>query len=113
MNGFYAAYLTGVSGNSILLFIIRDGTIIGVDVGGMAYDGTVSKRSNGRYIMHLTYTIPPGMPMITGSGPVALPTPVALDVELPPDFASGVVVGVQTPFGPVNAKIKKLRDLDQ
>ena len=112
MNGFYAAFLTGKNGNSILLFVIRDGVVVGVDAGGMKYDGRVSRSEGGRHKLHLTYTIPPGLPMITGLGPVALPTPVSLDVDLPPEFDSGVVVGIQTPFGPVNAKINKLRDLD-
>jgi hypothetical protein len=112
MDGFYVAYLTGRGGNSVLLFAIKSATVIGVDVGGMHFDGRVEKAANGTISFHIEYVVNPGTPLITGVGGVATATPVAIDFTAPVDFAEGVTVGVQTPFGPVNAKISKLRDLD-
>jgi len=112
MDGFYAAYLTGRGGNTVLLFAIKSGQLIGVDGGGMKYSGTVQAGQNGQIGFHIDYTITPGTQLITGVGTVPNPTPVALDFTAPPNFAEGAIIGVQTPFGPVNAKITKLRDFD-
>jgi hypothetical protein len=111
MDGFYAAYLTGRGGNSVLLFAIKSSSIVGVDSGGMKYDGRIERKENGTVSFHVEYVIPPGTPLITGTGGVAAPTPVALDFTAPSNFADGVIIGVQTPFGPVNVRISKLRDL--
>jgi hypothetical protein len=112
MDGIYVAYLTGRGGNSVLMFAIKSNTIIGADVGGMKYDGRAEQLPNGSVSFHLQYVINPGTPLITGVGGVASPTPVALDFNMPSNFAEGAIVTVQTPFGPVNAKVSKLRDFD-
>jgi hypothetical protein len=112
MDGFYVAYLTGRGGNSVLLFAIKSNTLVGVDVGGMKYDGHVEQVANGAVAFHIEYVVSPGTPLITGVGSVASLTPVALDFNVPANFADGVIVSLQTPFGPVNAKISKLRDFD-
>ncbi|SRR5258705_13704698 len=112
MDGFYAAYLTGRGGNAVVLLAIKSNLIVGVDGGGLKYDGTVEATAHDALRFHIEYTIPPGTPLITGMGGVATPTPVSLDFIAPHDFASGTIVTIQTPFGPVNAKITKLRDLD-
>jgi hypothetical protein len=112
MDGFFVAYLTGRGGNSVMLFAIKSGKVIGVDIGGINYDGTIEATPNGGYLFHVKYIIAPGTSLITGVGSVASPTPVSIDFNLPTNFAEGVIVSVQTPFGPVNAKISKLRDLE-
>jgi hypothetical protein len=112
MDGFYVAYLTGRGGNSVLLFAIKSSTLVGVDGGGMKYDGHVKEEANGTIAFHIEYVISPGVPLITGSGSVASITPVALDFTVPRNFADGIVASIQTPFGPVNAKISKLRDFN-
>ena len=39
-NGFYVAYFTAEFGNSIGIFVLKNDTIIGADLGGGIYDGT-------------------------------------------------------------------------
>jgi hypothetical protein len=112
MDGFYAAYLTGRGGNTVMLFAIKGNEVVGVDGGGLTYDGNIEAAANGGFTMHIKYVIAPGTSLITGVGTVAAPTPVALVVNLPSNFADRVIVSVQTPFGPVNAKISKLREFD-
>ena len=112
MDGFYVAYLTGRGGNSVILFAIKASIVIGVDVGGMKYNGRVDQETNGTATFHIEYILSPGTPLITGVGNVATTTPVSLDFTVPANFADGVIVGIQTPFGPVNARISKLRDFD-
>jgi hypothetical protein len=112
MDGFYAAYLTGRGGNSLVLFAVKANSVVGVDVGGMKYDGSIEVAANGDIQFHVRYTIPPGTPLITGVGGVGAPTPVSLDFILPKDFAAGTIVTIHTAFGLINAKINKLRDFD-
>lgn len=112
MDGFYVAYLTGRGGNSVLLFAIKSLTMIGVDVGGMRYSGHVERATNGSIAFHVEYVVSPGTPLITGAGNVATATPVSLDFIVPANFADGVIVNIQTAFGPINAKISKLSDFD-
>jgi hypothetical protein len=47
MDGFYAAYLTGRGGNTIVLLAIKSNSIVGVDAGGMKYDGRVETATHG------------------------------------------------------------------
>jgi hypothetical protein len=112
MDGFYAAFLTGRGGNSIILLAIKSGSIIGVDIAGLKYDGSIETAADGNVRFHINYVIQPGTQLITGVGGVGTTTPVSLDFTAPADFASGIVIAIQTPFGPVNAKITKLRDFD-
>jgi len=112
MNGFYAAYFTGVVGNSMGLFVFRDGVITGVDVGGMHYDGTytidgVRSLLTGK----ITYVIKPGHALITGASAGSEPIRVDFPLELPTGFADGRVLSIPTPSGAVNAKFEKVRDL--
>jgi hypothetical protein len=86
--------------------------IVGVDVGGLKYAGSISPGSGDRFRCELQYTIPPGVSLITGPGPVAKEVPVNSTFDLPKDFGDGPVVGIDTPFGPLNAKFQKLADID-
>lgn len=112
MDGFYVAYLTGRGGNSALLFAIKSNKLIGVDVGGMNYDGRVIQSADGNLKFNIQYVVKPGTSLITGVGSVATATPVALDFTAPSNFSEGAIITVNTPFGPVNAKILKLREFD-
>lgn len=110
MEGFYVAYLAGRGGNTLLLFAVHSSILVGVDAGGMKYDGTVEKGPHGTFLLRIKYTISPGTSLITGVGGVAVPTPVSLDFSIPSNFEAGSIVTIQTPFGPINAKLEKLRD---
>jgi hypothetical protein len=113
MDGFFAAYLTGRTGTSVVLFALRNGHVIGVDVGGLKYEGRFETKSDGTgFSCRLTYTVPAGGTLITGFGPAPTPTPVTLPFDLPTNFAEGPIVRIETPMGPLNAKFAKLADLD-
>jgi hypothetical protein len=80
--------------------------------GRVRCDVRITEKAGARFSCHVDYVLPPGVPMIVGPGPVATPTPVSLDFDLPQNFAEGPVVAIQTPFGALNAKFTKLRDFD-
>ena len=110
MEGFYVAYLAGRSGTSMLLFVIRGTTFVGVDIGGLKYDGSILQTDAGLKCT-IVYVIPAGAPVITGSPPPASEQRIPLEFVLPNNFANGETIGIATPLGPVNAKFQKLRDL--
>ena len=113
MDGIYVGYIAGRAGNNVVLLMIRNERLVGADVGGMKYDGEVHPKGDGPgFSCRVSYTIPPGTPLITGPGPVGAPTDVTLNFDLPANFAEGPVVRIDTPMGPLNAKFSKLRDLD-
>jgi len=109
IEGFYVAYMTARAGTSILLFVIKDSKLTGVDVGGLKYDGEVTEIKAG-FHCSVVYIIPAGVPLITGAPPSTSPQRIPLDFDLPRDFANGQTINIVTPLGPLNARFEKLRD---
>ncbi|WLB64658.1 hypothetical protein QIH96_05280 [Bradyrhizobium japonicum] len=107
----YVAYFTGVAGQSIGLFYIGDGTLVGVDVATMQYDGAYQTAADGSLEGVVEYVLPAGASLITGAPAGTAPTRVAVKLALPADFADGRVITIETPLGPVNAKFEKVKDL--
>jgi hypothetical protein len=107
----YAAYLAGISGQSIALFYIGDGVIAGIDVGLMQYDGNYSLTSDGGLDGTLEYVLPAGVGLITGAPPTAVSTRVPMKLKLPANFADGQTLTIDTPTGPVNARFERIKEL--
>jgi hypothetical protein len=107
----YVAYFTGVAGQSIGLFYIGDGALVGVDVGTMQYDGSYQTTPDGSLEGIVEYILPAGVSLITGAPAGTAPTKVAVKLMLPANFADGRVIMIETPLGPVNAKFEKVKDL--
>jgi hypothetical protein len=107
----YAAYMTGAAGQTVGLFLIGDGIIAGVDVGAMRYDGAFTTNPDGSLEGAVEYVIPPSTPLITGAAAGAAPMRVSIALKLPANFDDGRVVTVDTPLGPVNVRLEKIRDI--
>jgi hypothetical protein len=107
----YVAYFTGVAGQSIGLFYIGDGMLVGVDVATMQYDGSYQTKRDGSLEGVVEYVLPAGVALITGAPAAVAPTRVSVKLTLPADFADGRVITIETPLGPVNAKFEKVRDI--
>jgi uncharacterized membrane-anchored protein YitT (DUF2179 family) len=110
VNGFYAVYYTGVSGFGNAVLVITGGIVVGADVVGGVYDGSFSQDQDGKFSASISLTVPAGTTLVTGQ---ILPNPFTQTITaiLPPDFANGQSLPIQTTMGPVNAIFKKLRDL--
>jgi hypothetical protein len=106
----YAAYFTGAAGVNMGLFLIGDGLIVGVDLGGLKYDGTLVMAPDGSLHGAVSFVLSPGQRLITGAAAQGTEE-FAISVELPPNFASGAIVKIDTPAGPVNARFEYLRDI--
>lgn len=112
MDGFYIAYLTGSAGTSVLVFVLLNGKMVGADIGGMKYDGTIEANADGSgYKCSIVYVVPAGRALITGVPPSRTPTAVPLSMDLPREFADGRVITIETPFGAVNARFERVRDI--
>jgi len=111
INGFYAAYLTGSAGQGFAMLVFRNGTIVGIDAAGVKYDGTYSDVGSG-IAVKLSVSIPPNTSLIQGlsSGPESDISEI--DFQLPPDFLSKPFIRINSKHGPENAKLTKLRELD-
>ena len=111
LDGFYAGYMTA-DGYGVVLFVFKGSSIVGTDAGGVRFDGTYQQRDNsGSYVGKITIDAPPNVDLIQGinSGPKGLVYEVPF--TLPENFLQAPFIKIDTPFGPVNVKLEKLRDL--
>jgi hypothetical protein len=110
IDGFYAVYMTGAASQGIALLIFRNGEIVGVDAGGVKYDGTYNDVGNG-FGVKLKVSIPPNTPLVQGVSTGPQNETSQIEFQLPVDFLSQPFIRVNAAHGPVNAKILKLREL--
>jgi hypothetical protein len=112
IDGFYAAYITGSSGQGFALLVFREGRIIGADALGGVFDGQYSEAIDDAISVKLTIKTPPNVPLIQGgiTGPQGEET--ALEFPMPRDFASRQFVRIDGPRGPANVRLVKIRDID-
>jgi len=111
IDGFYAAYLTGSSGQGLVMLIFRHGTIVGIDVAGAKYDGTYTGAGGG-FAIKLTIWLPPNVLLVQGVNTGPQGDSSQLDFQLPADFLSQPFIRINAKHGPVNAKLVKLREIN-
>ena len=113
MDGIYSVYMAGQAGVSQALLLIKDGILVGADVGGLKYDGEIEAKPDGTgFSCSVVYVIPAGASLITTANSPTEAMQIPLKFELPIDFAQGAPIRIETPLGPVNARFEKLRSLD-
>lgn len=112
IDGFYSAFLTGREGNTFAMFLIRQGVVTGADVLGGTYDGTVEAISNGAYRVKTIVRTPPNLPIIQGGMSGSGGDISEIEFILPATFMSEPFIAIKTKYGPVNAKIIKVRELN-
>ena len=107
----YTAYLTGIAGNSVGIFLIGDGIIVGADIGGLTYDGNFSVSSDGSLEGVVQFSVPAGGQLISGLKATEDQT-ITTPVKLPRGFDDGrAVTRIDTPAGPVNARFDFIREV--
>lgn len=111
LDGFYVGYMTS-NGYGVALFVFKDKNLVGADAGGVKFDGTfdqdpVTKSYRGKVVVNA----PPNIDVVQGinTGPNGLVYEVPF--SMPENFLDAPFIKVDTPFGPVNIKLEKLRDL--
>jgi hypothetical protein len=108
--GMYGVVFHGKAGTGAGMLVMSRGRVFGSD-GGVSYDGAY-KPTEGRagYAdVQLHLSVPPGVPLVQG----VPPQPVAYGFDLNCSIAARgtTELNVQTPFGPVQATVRFLRDV--
>lgn len=112
INGFYAGYFAGAAGNGVALFVMKDAILTGIDMSGVTFDGTYKPIPDSKDLAgEVRVRIPPNVTTVQGI--TAGPTPIEYTVELslPQAFADEPFIQLKTPYGVVNVKMKKMREL--
>lgn len=109
IDGIYLAYFAGEFGTSFGLFLIKENTIQGGDVGSGIYDGAFSI-SDGKAIGSMSFRTTGGGSMITGANtdlPVSYDTEFSLVLPIEKqDFHR-----IETIAGPINVRFEKIRSI--
>lgn len=110
--GFYTAYLTGIAGQSVGIFVFSNGRIVGADAGGGCYDGEFSLSGDGSTILaDVKFTMKKGGALITGASSDTTNDMIPIKLSLPCFIHSNQVHRLETPIGPINAKFEKIRGM--
>jgi hypothetical protein len=113
IDGIYAVYITGQSGNGLIMLVLKSGLVTGADVTGTLFDGSYISNDGGRnfYIQSSVNAPPNG---VTVQGVNTGPSGIIYNVNfvLPSNFDEVDFLEIQTPLGPVNAKFQKLRSVN-
>ena len=111
LNGFYAGYMSA-EGYGLALFVFKKNHIVGSDAGGVKFDGKFEMDLKSKeYVGDVEVSAPPNTDLIQGvnSGPRGLTYKVKF--TMPENFLESPFIKVTTPFGAVNIRLEKLRDL--
>lgn len=111
VDGFYVAFVTGTGGQGIALFVFRDGVVVGSDMAGVKYDGSY-RLIDGGLGLEVTARVraPGGVNLVQGRVTPPEGYSYSLTIRVPLGEESSFF-RVETPLGPVNAKLVKLRGL--
>ncbi|MBC2777296.1 hypothetical protein [Parasphingopyxis marina] len=111
--GIYAAYMTASEGQGFSMFVFMGGRIVGADPFGVVYDGSYQTQKDGNLVGQVTVTVPPGVLVIQG----ATPGPDGMTYQVPLNFETDALgldyITLETPLGPVNLRMTKIRELER
>jgi hypothetical protein len=112
LNGFYKILYSGATGEGFGMLALANGNITGIDEAGVKYDGEyVEDMVTGSVQFHLRASVPADAPLVLGVPPRGEPWSFAVDAHLPPNFTSGVITKIRTPYGAVDVRFSLLRTL--
>lgn len=106
IDGIYTAFLTGVAGQSMAMFVFKDGNIGGADMSGLVYSGEYTVDA-GKIVGTVTYVMPAQSASITGRTFENESDEIIVSIELPEDIDPEETYRLDTPIGPLNAKFIK------
>ena len=112
IDGIYVAYLSAAAGQGVAMLHFVAGRVVGADLGGVLYDGRYVEAPPDAYQIDLVVSIPAGTALVQGdvTGP-ELET-YSLTASLPRDFLTRPFVRIEGKHGPVNARLVRLRRLN-
>jgi hypothetical protein len=110
IEGFYSAYITGKEGQGFAMIIFMARRIIGADAAGFLIDGQYDEGDDGTSVS-LSIKASAKAARVQGglTGPQGEEN--HLNFRLPLNFTSHEFIRIETPRGPVNVKLVKLRSI--
>ena len=106
IDGIYTAYLTGVAGQAMAMFVFKDGKIGGADMVGLTYSGEYSIEGDN-IVGTVTYLMPAQSASITGIEFKEASDEIIVPISLPVNINPNETYLITTPIGPLNAKFIK------
>lgn len=106
IDGIYTAYLVGVAGQGMAMFVFHDGKIAGADVAGLVFSGSYTE-TKGRVVGQVIYSMPAGSVSITGASFEKPSDEIIVPIDLPTDLDPKETYRINTPIGPLNARFVK------
>ena len=92
------------------MLVLCNGTVTGLDVGGVAYDGTYVPNATGMVDIRVVLNVPAGVHLVQGISR-QVPWTLPIEASVPADLGLSHPVQIPTPVGPVHVIFKKLRDM--
>jgi hypothetical protein len=111
LNGFYVGFFSAAGGEGAVILVFCNGVITGADVGAFEYDGQYTIEQTGEADVKATVKVPPGQQSILGISGGDAGLTYEVQFILPPDFLERPFVRLETPYGPVNMRLVKIRNL--
>lgn len=112
IEGIYAGYMTGAEGNGFSMFVFINGIVSGVDPLGVKFDGTYCAKEH-HYDAAIKVTVPSGGMVIQGASAGSAGMTYTVTIKLEPNFAQLDHIRIDTPLGPANLRLRKLRGLGE
>ena len=110
VDGIYAAYLAGIAGQGMGMFVFFKGTIAGADAAGLTFSGSYETQ-NDRIIGELSYRMPANSISITGAEFNEPSGEIKVAIDLPTVLEDDETHRIETPIGPINAKFTRVSSL--
>jgi hypothetical protein len=110
--GFFRIAFTGATGSGLGILVLHNGSVVGADTGGGIYDGSYIENADTHALEFvITMSMPAGVAPVQTGVPLATPMSVPVSASVPQnEIGSGKPTLVQTPLGPVNVLLTKIRD---
>jgi hypothetical protein len=112
MDGFFVIAFTGTAGSGFGMLALHNGIIAGADVAGATYDGSYTLDSSAQALnIQITMNAPAGITPVQTGIPTTTPLSMPITGSLPEkNINSETPSLLQTPLGPVNVLLRKIRD---
>jgi hypothetical protein len=92
------------------VFTIKGEMFIGVDTGGVNYDGTAKEQEDGSIVLDVRLNVPPELETAQSRASPDLPHTRHFVTTLPPAFGDGKPQEISSVAGNVTVMIRRLRD---
>ena len=110
IEGTYGFVYCSVNGFGMCVFTIKGEQFIGVDSGGVNYDGTAKEQEDGSIVLDVKLNVPPELETAQSRASQGLPHTRQFVATLPPAFGDGKPQEISSVPGNVTVMIRQVRD---